>query len=61
VAGLAAWALSGFMLRNAESDARTLRSHLQVPVAALLGGLAGLAGSWARCSSSSCSRSPAAC
>ena len=47
VAGLAAWALSGFMLRNAESDARILRSHLQVPVAALLGGLAGLAGSWA--------------
>jgi len=47
VAGLAAWALNGFMLRNAESDARILRSHLQVPVAAVLGGLAGLAGSWA--------------
>jgi leader peptidase (prepilin peptidase)/N-methyltransferase len=47
VAGLAAWALNGFMLRNAESDARILKSHLQVPVAALLGALAGLAGSWA--------------
>jgi leader peptidase (prepilin peptidase)/N-methyltransferase len=47
VAGLAAWALNGFMLRNAESDARILKSYLQVPVAALLGGLAGLAGSWA--------------
>lgn len=47
VAGLAAWALNGFMVRNAESDARILRSYLQVPVAAVLGGLAGLAGSWA--------------
>lgn len=47
VAGLAAWALSGFMVRNAESDARILHSHLQVLVAAVLGGLAGLAGSWA--------------
>ena len=47
VAGLAAWALDGFMLRHAESDARILKGHLQVPVAAVLGGLAGLAGSWA--------------
>ena len=47
VAGLAAWALNGYMLSIAESDARILRSHLQVPVAAVLGGLAGLAGSWA--------------
>ena len=47
VAGLAAWALNDFMLRNAESDAPILRRHLQVPVAALLGGLAGMAGSWA--------------
>jgi leader peptidase (prepilin peptidase)/N-methyltransferase len=47
VAGLGAWALTGFMLRNAESDARILRSHLHVPVAAVLGGLAGMAGSWA--------------
>ncbi|HEY3338305.1 MAG TPA: A24 family peptidase [Propionicimonas sp.] len=47
VAGLGAWALTGFMVRNAESDARILRSHLQVPVAAVLGGLAGMAGSWA--------------
>lgn len=47
LAGLGAWALTGFMLRNAESDARILRSHLHVPVAAVLGGLAGLAGSWA--------------
>ncbi len=46
LAGLGAWALTGFMLRNAESDARILRSHLHVPVAAVLGGLAGLAGSW---------------
>jgi len=46
VAGLAAWALNGFMLRNAESDARILHWHLQVPVAAVLGGLAGLAGTW---------------
>ena len=47
VAGLAAWALNDFMLRNAKSDAPILRRHLQVPVAALLGGLAGMAGSWA--------------
>ena len=47
VAGLAAWGLNGFMLRNAESDAPILRRYLQVPVAAVLGGLAGLAGSWA--------------
>lgn len=47
VAGVAAWSLNGFMLRNAESDAWILKSHLQVPVAAVLGGLAGLAGSWA--------------
>jgi leader peptidase (prepilin peptidase) / N-methyltransferase len=47
VAGLAAWALNGFMQRHAESDARILKSYLQVPVAALLGGLAGLADSWA--------------
>jgi leader peptidase (prepilin peptidase) / N-methyltransferase len=47
VAGLAAWALNGFMLRHAESDAAILRRYLQVPVAAVLGGLAGLAGSWA--------------
>jgi leader peptidase (prepilin peptidase)/N-methyltransferase len=47
VAGLTAWALDGFMLRHAESDSRILKSHLQVPVAAVLGGLAGLAGSWA--------------
>ena len=46
-AGLAAWALNGFMLRNAQSDAPILRRYLQVPVAAALGGLAGLAGSWA--------------
>ena len=47
VAGLAAWALTGFMLGTAESDAPLLRRRLQVPVAAVLGGLAGLAGSWA--------------
>jgi leader peptidase (prepilin peptidase)/N-methyltransferase len=47
VAGLAAWALNGFMLRHAESDARILHWHLQVPVAAVLGGLAGLASTWA--------------
>ncbi|HEY3546878.1 MAG TPA: prepilin peptidase [Propionicimonas sp.] len=47
VAGVAAWSLNGFMLRNAESEAWILKSHLQVPVAAVLGGLAGLAGSWA--------------
>ena len=47
VAGLAAWALNGFMQHHAESDARILKSYLQVPVAALLGGLAGLADSWA--------------
>ena len=47
VAGLGAWALTGFMLRNAESEARILRSHLHIPVAAVLGGLAGMAGSWA--------------
>ena len=47
VAGLAAWALNGFMLRHAESDAPILRRYLQVPVAAVLGGLAGLAGTWA--------------
>ena len=47
VAGLAAWALNDFMLRHAESDAAILRRYLQVPVAAVLGGLAGLAGSWA--------------
>lgn len=47
VAGLAAWALNGAMLRLAESDAPILRRHLQVPVAAVLGGFAGLATSWA--------------
>jgi leader peptidase (prepilin peptidase)/N-methyltransferase len=47
LAGLAAWALNGFMLRQAESDAALLRRSLQVPIAAVLGGLAGLAGSWA--------------
>lgn len=46
-AGLAAWSLNGFMLRHAESEARILHSRLQVPVAAVLGGLAGLAASWA--------------
>ena len=46
VAALAAWALNGFMLRHAESDDRILRSYLQVPVAGVLGGLAGLAASW---------------
>lgn len=46
-AGLAAWALTGFMLGTATSDAPILRRRLQVPVAALLGGLAGLAGNWA--------------
>ena len=47
VAGLAAWALNGFMLRHAESSAAVLGRYLQVPIAALLGGLAGLAASWA--------------
>lgn len=46
-AGLAAWALTGFMLGTATTDAPILRRRLQVPVAALLGGLAGLAGNWA--------------
>ncbi|MCC6497837.1 MAG: prepilin peptidase [Propionibacteriaceae bacterium] len=47
VAAGAAWALTGTMLRLAESQAAILHRHLQVPVAAVLGGLAGLAGSWA--------------
>nr|WP_300151860.1 A24 family peptidase [Propionicimonas sp.] len=47
VAGLAAWALTRFMLRCATSDAPILRRWLHVPVAAVLGGLAGLASSWA--------------
>ncbi len=47
VAALAAWALNGVMLRLATSDAPILHWRLQVPVAAVLGGLAGLAGSWA--------------
>lgn len=46
VAGMAAWALTGFMLGTATSDAPILRRRLQVPVAAVLGGLAGLAPSW---------------
>lgn len=46
VAGAAAWALTGFMRRCATSDAPILRSRLHVPVAVLLGGLAGLASSW---------------
>jgi leader peptidase (prepilin peptidase)/N-methyltransferase len=47
VAGLAAWALNGFMLRQATSEAAILHKYLQVPVAAVLGGLAGLASTWA--------------
>ena len=47
LAGVAAWALTGFMRRSATSDARILRSWVHVPVAAVLGGLAGLASSWA--------------
>ncbi len=47
LAGLGAWALTGFMLRNAESESGLLRSHLHIPVSAVLGGLAGMAGSWA--------------
>ena len=47
VAGLAAWALTGFMLRCATTEAPILRRWLHVPVAAVLGGLAGLASSWA--------------
>lgn len=46
VAGLASWMLTGFMLGTAESEAPILRRRLQVPVAAVLGGLAGLAPSW---------------
>ncbi len=47
VAGVAAWFLTGFMLRCATSDAPILRRWLHVPVAAVLGGIAGLAHSWA--------------
>jgi leader peptidase (prepilin peptidase)/N-methyltransferase len=47
VAGLAAWALTPLLLRCATSDAPILRRWLHVPVAAVLGGLAGLASSWA--------------
>ena len=46
VAGLAAWALTGFMLRQSTSESPILGSRLHIPVAAVLGGLAGLAGSW---------------
>lgn len=47
LAGLASWALTGFMLRQAETDAPILHRRLQIPVAMVLGGLAGLAPSWA--------------
>jgi len=47
VAGVAAWALTGFMRRTATSDAAILRSPLHVAVAVALGALAGLASSWA--------------
>ncbi|MFT4110211.1 prepilin peptidase [Propionicimonas sp.] len=47
LAALAAWALTGFMRSCATSDAAILRSRAQLPVAAVLGGLAGLAHSWA--------------
>ena len=46
-AGAAAWALTGFMRHSATSDAPILHSWLHVAVAAVLGGLAGLASSWA--------------
>lgn len=47
VAAAGAWALTGFMRRCATSDAPILRRWVHVPVAAALGGLAGLAASWA--------------
>lgn len=47
VAGVAAWALTGFMRHSATSDAAILRSRLQIPIAVVLGGLAGLASGWA--------------
>lgn len=45
-AATAAWALTGFMRHCATSDAPILRTWLHVVVAAVLGGLAGLASSW---------------
>lgn len=46
LAGLAAWALTGFMRRSATSDAPILHSWVHVGVATVLGGLAGLASGW---------------
>ncbi len=47
LAALAAWALTGFMRHCATSDAPILRRWWHLAVAAVLGGLAGLAPSWA--------------
>jgi len=47
VAAAAAWALTPFMLRCATTPSPLLGRWLQVPIAAVLGGLAGLAHSWA--------------
>lgn len=46
LAGLAAWALTGFMRRSATSDAPILHSWVHVGVATVLGALAGLASGW---------------
>lgn len=47
VAALATWALTPYLRRCAVSNAPILRQWWHVPTAAVLGGLAGLAHSWA--------------
>ena len=48
LAGISAFALARFMRRNATTEAPILRGWLHVAVATVLGGLAGLASSWAK-------------